>query len=70
MNQNPTPNPTNSTIKCDVEACSHHSSNDYCSLNQIEVGASSRHVTQPQNTECASFELDNQRASIYGQGNH
>ncbi|MFI3250648.1 MAG: DUF1540 domain-containing protein [Eubacteriales bacterium] len=59
MKKNITPNPTNSTIKCCVEACTHHAPTDYCSLNQIQVGACSNAVTQCQNTECASFELDN-----------
>lgn len=51
-------NPVNSTIKCAVEHCSHHSDNDYCSLNQIQVGACSEDVQYCENTECASFELD------------
>ncbi len=51
--------PTNSTIKCCVDACSHHTSTDYCSLNQIQVGVCGDQVTECENTECASFQLDN-----------
>lgn len=65
-----TANPTNSTIKCGVDSCSHHNSQDYCSLNQIQVGATGKHVTSPQNTECASFQLDKEKESIYGQGSN
>ncbi len=59
-NQNIAPNPTNSTIKCCVENCAHHAPTDYCSLNQIQVGACCSEVRQCENTECASFQLDNQ----------
>lgn len=54
-----TPNPTNSTIKCKVENCTHHAPTNYCSLNQIQVGPSCGNVQQCDNTECASFQLDN-----------
>lgn len=54
-----TPNATNTHIKCGVENCSHHAPTDYCSLEQIEVGATcSGEVTDCESTECASFELD------------
>lgn len=54
-------NPTNSTIKCQVDHCTHHSTNDYCSLNQIEVGpcCDGDDVSCCENTECASFQMDN-----------
>lgn len=73
MKQKPTPNPTNSSIKCDVNSCTHHSSNNYCSLNQIEIGPCVDSPINAKNTECASFEYgtsEAERESIYGQGSN
>lgn len=58
-NNNIAPNPTNSTIKCGVDSCAHHAPTNYCSLNQIQVGSCSSNPTCCENTECASFQMDN-----------
>lgn len=55
-----TPNPTNSTIKCGVDNCAYHAPTNYCSLNQIQVGACTGQVTQAKNTECASYQMGNE----------
>lgn len=48
----------NSSIKCSVTNCKHHSGNEnYCTLNAINVGCCDSSVTCCKNTECASFDL-------------
>ena len=52
---------SNNNIKCTVENCAYHSkTQDYCSLNQIQVGCCCGNVTDCQGTECASFRLEGQ----------
>lgn len=73
MKANTTPNPTNSTIKCEVESCKNHSPSNYCSLNQIEIGPCVDSPINAKNTECSSFEYgysEAERESIYGQGSN
>lgn len=49
---------TNSNIKCSVTNCTYHSKNEYCTRNQINIGACENTVTTPQGTQCASFQMD------------
>lgn len=46
------------TIRCDVEECKHHDSNDVCQLNSIAVSSSAAHphVDSADGSMCASFE--------------
>ncbi|MFI3253047.1 MAG: DUF1540 domain-containing protein [Eubacteriales bacterium] len=55
-----TPPTGNSHIKCGVENCAYHAPTNHCSLNEIQVGACSSEVTQCKNTECASFQMENE----------
>ncbi|MGI6497409.1 MAG: DUF1540 domain-containing protein [Oscillospiraceae bacterium] len=46
----------NASIKCSVSECAYHAnSKNYCSLNEIQVGACKSHPTSSDCTECASF---------------
>ena len=50
-------NNINSSIKCTVESCKHHSAGkDYCTLDCITVGTHEANPTQDQCTDCLSFE--------------
>ncbi|QUI21921.1 DUF1540 domain-containing protein [Vallitalea pronyensis] len=51
-------NNANTSIGCTVNECRHHTNNDYCSLNHINVVTSSNssHADTIQCTDCASFE--------------
>ena len=53
-------NHINSTIKCSVANCTYHNGKDYCSLNQIHVGACNSAPTSCAGTECASFQMGNE----------
>lgn len=48
------------TIHCGVQNCAYHNPQNYCSLEQIQVGACTNQVTQSCNTECASFQMENE----------
>ena len=53
-------NHKNASIQCSVSTCSHHAgSENYCTLNTIQVGCcgGDHTVTNCRNTECASFDL-------------
>lgn len=53
---NQTNNGYNSSIKCSVNECAYHAnSQNYCSLNEIQVGACKSYPTSSDCTECASF---------------
>ena len=46
----------NHSIKCSVDECAHHAqSQNYCTLNEINVGCCSPKATSCDCTECASF---------------
>lgn len=48
----------NRCIACTVEQCTHHcSSENYCSLDKIQVGTHESNPTVKQCTDCMSFEL-------------
>jgi len=50
-------NNENSSIGCTVTECRHHTNNDYCSLNHINVVTSSTtsNANTIECTDCASF---------------
>lgn len=46
----------NSSIMCTVSACKFHcQSENYCALNQIQVGTHESNPTQKECTDCQSF---------------
>lgn len=46
----------NSSIGCTVNNCQHHAqSEDYCTLNKIEVGTHESNPTKVECTDCKSF---------------
>ena len=48
----------NSSIKCSVQQCKYHaSSENYCTLNAIQVGTHEANPTVPECTDCKSFVL-------------
>ena len=50
----------NTSIGCSVDECSYHCKNDnYCTLNQIEVGKDCNLTAKtPSVTQCSSFKSD------------
>jgi hypothetical protein len=49
----------NHSIKCSVNNCAHHASaQNYCTLNEINVGCCTAKPTSCDCTECASFLKD------------
>ena len=49
----------NNCIKCDINQCKHHyKAEDYCSLEQIQVGTHEKNPTVVECTDCKSFILD------------
>ena len=48
----------NQSIKCTVSQCAHHcDSEDYCSLNSIDVGTHESNPTKTQCVDCESFRV-------------
>lgn len=48
----------NPSIKCSVEQCKYHAnSEDYCTLDAIQVGTHEKNPKVPECTDCNSFEL-------------
>ena len=48
----------NTSIKCTVDTCVHHSApQNCCSLQSIQVGCCDCSPTKCEGTECASFQL-------------
>lgn len=48
----------NHSIECVVSNCKYHCNTaDYCSLDRITVGCHEKHPTQPECTDCQSFEM-------------
>lgn len=47
---------SNSNIKCIVESCVYHNTDNYCSLEDIQVGTDKKNPTAKCETECLSFE--------------
>ncbi|MEG1254906.1 DUF1540 domain-containing protein [Clostridium sp.] len=48
----------NQSIKCTISNCKHHScGDDYCTLNQIQVGTHESDPRMVQCTDCESFVL-------------
>lgn len=48
----------NPSIKCTVDECKYHAQTEnYCSLNDIQVGKHENRATTPECTDCNSFEL-------------
>lgn len=48
----------NSCIKCSVNNCKHHAQvQDYCTLNEIQVGTHEANPTMIECTDCKSFAL-------------
>ena len=48
----------NPSIKCTVQQCRHHAmSENYCSLNDIQVGTHEQNPTKIECTDCNSFVL-------------
>ena len=45
----------NRCIACTVDECTHHCSEDYCTLDRILVGTHEYNPTQDQCTDCKSF---------------
>lgn len=46
----------NSSIRCTVSQCAHNmESENYCTLNTIDVGTHEANPTMPQCTDCNSF---------------
>lgn len=51
-------NKENKCIACTVNNCSYHAqSEDYCTLDKIQVGTHEENPTQVECTDCQSFEL-------------
>ena len=48
----------NKNIECSVQQCKNHSSSsNYCALDKISVGTHETNPTQPQCTDCMSFQI-------------
>lgn len=47
---------SNTSIKCNVESCKHHNCENYCCLNDINVGSDTKEAKAKYETECMSFE--------------
>lgn len=48
----------NSSIKCSVQQCKfHNQSENYCTLNEIQVGTHEKNPTVVECTDCQSFIL-------------
>lgn len=48
----------NKNIACTVQQCKNHSAEgEYCALTKITVGTHETNPTQPQCTDCMSFEV-------------
>lgn len=48
----------NPSIKCSVQQCQYHANTeDYCTLNAIQVGTHEANPTQVECTDCKSFVL-------------
>lgn len=48
----------NSSIKCSVEQCKYHSnSENYCTLESIQIGTHEANPTVVECTDCESFEV-------------
>lgn len=48
----------NTSIKCTVTNCAHHcTTENYCALNSIQVGAHEANPTECKCTDCQSFQL-------------
>ncbi len=48
----------NQSIKCTVQQCRHHAAGqNYCSLQEIQVGTHEANPTEKQCTDCQSFVL-------------
>ncbi|SKC51862.1 DUF1540 domain-containing protein [Maledivibacter halophilus] len=49
----------NRSIGCTVTECKYHAKKDsYCSLDHINVVKHTNNATDPQSTDCGSFELE------------
>lgn len=46
----------NKSIKCRVDSCKHHDSENFCKLSDIVVGAENCNCEKGCQTECMSFE--------------
>lgn len=52
----------NNSIKCSVSSCTHHNSaKSVCSLSSIQVGCCGPTTKECACTECASYEMSNQK---------
>ncbi|SFD06754.1 DUF1540 domain-containing protein [Clostridium uliginosum] len=50
--------PKNPSIKCSIKPCKHHSSGeDYCTLQEIQVGTHEANPKKIECTDCESFVL-------------
>lgn len=47
---------SNQSIKCNVGSCKHHNCEDYCCLQDIQVGTDTKEAKAKYETECMSFE--------------
>ena len=48
----------NPSIQCSVNECSYHASSDnYCTLDKIQVGKHESHATKSECTDCESFKV-------------
>ena len=55
MNSNDRPNPS---IGCSVDQCQYHcGTQDFCSLEKIQVGTHEKNPTMDQCTDCQSFRV-------------
>ena len=55
-------NQANHNIKCSVSSCAHHCEQNCCTLNEIKVGCCGAAAPKScDSTECASFQLRDQR---------
>lgn len=45
----------NPSIRCNVSSCAHHTAENCCCLNQIQVGCCGVNPTKADGTECSSF---------------
>lgn len=46
----------NQSIKCKVDTCKYHDTTEYCTLNDIVVGADKCDCKNVSETKCLSFE--------------
>ena len=55
----------NPNIRCSVNSCAYHAdiNGGLCTLQGISVGHTKEHVSQPDATECVSFELGDHGAT-------